>query len=113
MEEKSEWMRQFFKALTSKQISRNKDFAAFSHGWARFVHRRFRVIDALRGEAEKLAKIPGTTCWITENEGALFFHLRCPRMHYRRKIALQNYEWEWLGQQDGIQSLLEVKSLGS
>ena len=113
MEERTEWMRQFFKALTSKEISRNKNFTAFAGGWARFVHRRFRVMDALRGEAEKLALIPGTTCWITEKEGDLYFHLKCPRMHYQRIVALQSYEWEWLGQQSGVQALLDMKLLKS
>ena len=111
MEERAEWMRQFFNALTSKQISRNKNFAAFSSGWARFVHHRFRVMDALKSEAEKLGQIPGTTCWVTEEEGDLFFHLNCPRMHYKRVVALEGYEWDWLGQQSGVQALLDVKYL--
>lgn len=111
MEERAEWMRHFFKALTSKQISRNKNFAAFAHGWARLVHHRFRVVDALRSEAERLADIPGTSCWVTEEGGELFFHLQCPRMHYKRIVALEGYEWEWLGQQSGVQALLEMKSL--
>jgi hypothetical protein len=111
MEERTEWMRHFFKALTSKKISRNKNFAAFTKGWARFVHRRYRVMDALRSEVERLGRIPGTTCWVSEENGGLYFHLQCPRMHYKRIIALEGYEWEWLGQQSGVQALLDVKLL--
>ncbi len=113
MEERAEWMRNLFKALTSKQISRNKNFATFSRGWSRLVHHRYRVVEALKREADRLAEIPGTSCWVSETEGELFFHLQCPRMQYMRKVALQGYEWEWLGQQRSVQSMLKVKALDS
>ena len=111
MEERTEWMRHLFNALTSKQISRNRHFATFSKGWSRLVHKRYRAVDALRNEADRLARIPGTSCWVSENEGKLYFHLQCPRLHYERVVALLGYEWEWLGQQSSIQALLKVKSL--
>lgn len=111
MEERAEWMRNLFKALTSKQISRNKNFATFSRGWSRLVHKRYQVVAALKQETERLGKIPGTSCWVSEDDSELFFHLDCPRMQYSRKIALQGYEWEWLGQQSSVQTLLKAKRL--
>lgn len=111
MEERTEWMRNLFKALTSKQVSRNRNFATFTRGWSRLVHKRYRVMDALKREADRLAEIPGTSCWVSENDGELFFHLQCPRMQYTRKVALHSYEWEWLGQQSSVQSLLKVNAL--
>lgn len=111
MEERAEWMRNLFKALTTKQISRNKNFATFSRSWSRLVHRRYKVVDALKQEADRLAKIPGTSCWVSGSEGELFFHMQCPRMQYARTVALHGYEWEWLGQQSGVQSILKVNAL--
>ena len=113
MEERAEWMRHLFKALTTKQISRNKNFATFTKGWSRLVHKRYRVVEALRSEADRLGRIPGTSCWVSESEGELYFHLQCPKMRYKRVVALNGYEWEWLGQQSSIQALLRVKSLES
>lgn len=113
MEERTEWMRHLFKALTSKQVSRNKNFAAFTNGWSRLVHHRYQVVEALRHEAERLAHIPGTSCWVSEDNGELQFHLQCPRMHYKRVVVLSGYEWEWLGRQSSVQGLLRVKSLQS
>ena len=111
MEERAEWMRNLFKALTSKQISRNKNFATFSRGWSRLVHKRYKVMEALKEETDRLAKIPGTSCRVSEDSGELVFHLDCPRMQYSRKVALHGYEWEWLGEQSSVQSLLEVNAL--
>ena len=111
MEERTEWMRNLFKALTTKQISRNKNFATFSRGWSRQVHKRYQVVEALKREIDRLAKLPGTSCWVSQDSGKLFFHLECPRMQYARKIALHGYEWEWLGEQSSVQSLLKVNAL--
>ena len=111
MEEQLEWMRQLFKALTSKQISRNRNFAAFSQGWSKLVHQRFQVVEALNREVDRLGRIPGTSCWVSENDEGLLFHLQCPRMYYKREVLLQGYEWEWLGKQNGVQALLNMKSL--
>ena len=111
MKDRLEWTRQLFKALTSKQISRNKNLATFSRGWSKLVHKRFQVVEALRREVDRLAEIPGSSCWVSKEEDGLLFHLKCPRMHYKRVVSLQGHEWEWLGKQNGVQALLNMKSL--
>lgn len=110
-DESAEWMAEMFNALTSQQISRNKNFSAFSSRWSKQVLRRFRTIRALIREAERLAEVPGTTCWVGEDERGLVFNLDCPRMRYRRSVVLYGFEWEWLGQQSCVQALLSAKSL--
>ena len=105
------WMRSLFGALTSKRLSRNKNFASFSTGWSRIVHRRFRIVRALKNEAERLEHIPGTHCWISKNGDGLLFHLYSPQLRYKREVALYGYEWDWLAQQRGVRALLSVKSL--
>jgi hypothetical protein len=105
MDERHEWKRNLFQALTSKRLSRNKYFAKFSDHWFRAVHKRYRVVASLKAEAGRLGAIPGTNCWISRDEHGLHFHLHSPRMNYRRVVALQSYEWEWLIEQSEIQSL--------
>ena len=39
---------------------------------------------------------------------ALLFHMQSPRLSYKRVVALQPYEWEWLVQQEAIQALLST-----
>jgi len=111
MEEKTEWMRNMFTALTSKQISRNKNFSLFASGWQKQVFRRFRIVCALQREAERLAQVPGSQCWVDHNSEGLQFHLDCPALRYSRVVPLQNYEWEWLGQQRGVREMLTSESL--
>jgi hypothetical protein len=107
--DRQEWNRNLFRALTSKRLSRNKYFSKFSDTWFRSVHRRFRTAASLLGEAERLAEIPETRCWISrEQPGSVLFHLHSPRLFYSRVVALQPYEWEWLLEQEPIQTLLEA-----
>jgi len=110
-EEKNEWTRNLFNALTTKQVSRNKNFSLFTSGWRKQVFRRFRIVCALRREAERLGRIPGSRCWVDHNQDGLHFHLSCPSLKYRRIVPLNNHEWEWLGSQRCVQDLLTVDSL--
>lgn len=109
-EERREWNRHLFHALTSKRLSRNKYFAKFSDGWFRAVHKRYRTVASLKREAERLAAVPETNCWISRESDALLFHLQSPRLSYKRVVALQPHEWEWLIQHDEIQQLLRARS---
>ena len=111
MEERTEWMRNMFNALTSKSISRNKNFNLFTSGWPRKVFYRFRTVCALQKEAERLAQIPGSRCWVEHRGEKLDFHLSCPSLLYERTVPLSSYEWDWLGRQEGIQALLTSDSL--
>ncbi|MBI4083340.1 MAG: hypothetical protein HY423_12090 [Candidatus Lambdaproteobacteria bacterium] len=108
-EAREETSRSLFRALTSRGLSRNKQFASFSAGLLRIAHRRFRHLDALRREAERLAAIPDSSCWVHEDGDALLLHLEAPRLLYRRIVALRRYEWDWLLEQQGIQALLALK----
>lgn len=111
MEELIEWSRNLFQALATEKISRNKQFAYFSSGRPKAILARFRTVRALRQEAQRLGAIPGTYCWVGNNGNGLDFHLECPKMRYKRVVALNGFEWEWLGGQEGIQRLLVNKSL--
>lgn len=95
-----------FRALTLRQVSRNKYFASFTYAAFRRVHRRYRVVRALRAEAERLAGIPGSSCRVKQGGGVLQVRLESPRLQYWREVALLPYEWEWLEEQAGIRSLL-------
>ena len=110
-EERVEWMRNLFNALTSQTISRNRHFAAFSSGGAKQVLRRFRTIRALIREADRLAPVPGTRCWVSRHHGGMTFHLECPPLQYRHAVDLYQHEWEWLGGHESVQALLSVKPL--
>jgi|SRR5690349_4567238 len=108
MDERREWMRSLFEALTSKRLSRNKYFASFERGWAKVVHRRFRIVRALKVDAERLAGIPDSFCRVETAAEGVQFSLHSPRMRYRRDIVLLPHEWEWLHRQDGVQQLLRT-----
>jgi hypothetical protein len=95
-----------FRALTLRQVSRNKYFASFTYEGFMRVHRRFRVVRALQREAERLVEIPGSSCRVRQSDGVLQVRLESPRLLYRREVALLPYEWEWLEGQAGIRSLL-------
>ena len=108
MEERREWDRSLFESLTSNRLSRNKYFAQFTSEWFRAAHRRFRVVESLRQDARRLGTIPETHCWVSPEGDRLWFHLQSPRLSYKRVVALQSYEWEWLGRQEEIRSLLNA-----
>jgi hypothetical protein len=102
-----------FRALTLRQVSRNRYFASFTYAVYRRVHRRYRVVRALRAEAERLAGIPGSFCRVRSGAGVLQVRLESPRLQYRREVALLPYEWEWLAEQAGIQFLLAAAAQGA
>ena len=108
--DRQEWNRSLFETLTSNRLSRNKYFAKFATGWSKAVHRRYRVVVSLRKEAARLGAIPETSCWISVDGSAVLFHLQCPRLQYLRVVALQPYEWEWLGRQAEIKPLLNPQT---
>ena len=107
MKDRQSRNRNIFKALTSRAVSRNKDFARFSDTWVRTVHRRFQVVSSLVRDAGRLGGIPETRCWIFRQDEAVQFHLTCPRLLYSRIVTLQSHEWEWLIQQQEIQALIQ------
>ncbi len=106
MDERHEGMRNIFKALTSRTLSRNNNFAAFVQGWSRTVHRRFRVVQALARDAERLSGLDGTTCSVIQDAPDLRLRLSCEALQYRRTVVLRDYEWQWLQEQPGVRSLL-------
>ena len=95
-----------FRALTLRQVSRNKYFASFTYAGYRYVHRRYRVVRSLQAEADRLAGVPGSSCSVQLDEGMLQLRMESPRLQYRREVALLPYEWEWLEEQAGIRFLL-------
>ncbi len=99
-----------FETLTSNRLSRNKYFAKFTNDWFRAVHKRFRIVVSLRKDAERLGAVPESNCWVSEDGDGLLFHLQSPRLSYKRVVPLQRYEWEWLVQQEEIQSLLTAET---
>ena len=107
---RQDWDRTLFETLTTNRLSRNKYFTQFANEWFRAVHRRFRVVTSLKKDAERLGGIPETNCWISASSGGLLFHLQSPRLSYKRVVALQPYEWEWLVQQEAIRSLLSAQT---
>ncbi len=111
MIERHEWMRSLFEALTSRRLSRNKYFASFERGWAKVVHRRYRIVRALKAEAERLAGIPDSFCRVLPATEGVQLSLHSPRMHYRRDVALYLHEWEWLNQQAEVRQLLCAPAL--
>lgn len=108
VENRRDWDRTVFETLTSNRLSRNKYFAQFANRWFKAVHRRFRVVASLKKDAQRLGSIPDTNCWISGEGEGLVFHLQSPRLSYSRAVALRPYEWEWLGRQQEIQSLLSA-----
>jgi hypothetical protein len=113
VDSRQEWDRSLFESLTSKRLSRNKYFAQFSTDWFRAVHRRFRVVASLKKDAERLGGMPETCCWIEREGEGLLFHLQSPRLGYKRVVALQPYEWEWLARQEEIRTLLSADTRGA
>jgi len=108
MEGEREWMRSLFEALTSRRLSRNKYFASFERGWGRIVHRRYRVVRALKSEAERLAGIPDSFCRVRMAADGVQISLHSPRLQYRREAALLPHEWEWLNRQEEVRQLLQA-----
>lgn len=108
MDHRHEWNRTLFETLTSNRLSRNKFFEQFRNDWFKAVHRRYRVVSSLKLDAARLGSIPDTNCWVSANGDGLLFHLQSPRLSYKRVVALQSYEWEWLVQQKEIQCLLSA-----
>ena len=113
MNGRRDWERSLFETLTSNRLSRNKYFTQFSNDWFKAVHRRFRVVTALKQDAGRLGSIPETHCWVSTEGAGLLFHLQSPRLSYKRVVALQPYEWEWLVRQKEIQSLLSANTRGA
>ena len=111
MEERLEWMRNLFDALSSQSLSRNKHYHALSSGWARTVHQRARTVFALRDEARRLQDLPEASCWVSSDDDGLHFHLDCPPMRYQRVVTVHGYELDWLMRQDEVQRLLVTSSL--
>ena len=108
MDNRRDWDRTLFETLTSNRLSRNKYLAQFANQWFMAVHRRFRVVSSLKKDAERLRSIPETNCWISGEGEGLEFHLQSPRLRYKRVVALRPHEWEWLGRQKEIQTLLSA-----
>jgi len=111
MEERLEWMRNLFEALSSNSLSRNKHYHALSGGWARSVHKRARTVFALKHEARRLQHLPDAQCWVSSGEDGLRFHMRCPGMNYQRIVAVYGYELDWLMRQDEVRRLLTTSTL--
>jgi hypothetical protein len=95
-----------FRAMVLHKVSRNKDFNSFAYEGFRRVLRRYRVVRSLQREAERLAGLPGSSCRVRAGEGVLQVCLESPTLQYRREVVLLPYEWEWLGVQTGIRTLL-------
>lgn len=112
-EDRQDWNRSLFETLTSNRVSRNKYFTKFTNKWFKAVHRRYRTVVSLKREAGRLAAIPDSSCnFCNEGEGVIVqvvFQLESPRLGYSRTVTLETYEWEWLRQQEEVQSLLQVK----
>lgn len=106
MSERGEWNRQLFETLTSNRVSRNKYYAQFANESYKAVHSRYRVVTSLKREAGRLAKVHDTGCWVAREGEQLLFHLHSPRLFYKRAVALEHHEWEWLHAQQEIQTLL-------
>ncbi len=114
MEElQEEWQRNLFRALTTERVSRNKFPDTFAEGWSRDVHRRFKTLRALKRDAERLAEIAGSVCWVSDGDEGLRIHLHCPSLLYSRVVAVYGYELEWLMAQRGVRALLDVRTLES
>jgi len=107
VEDRQKWNRHLFETLTSNRLSRNKYFTEFDNEWFKAVHRRFLIVHSIKREAKRLGTVPETHCWVSNTGDGLFFHMRSPRLHYERVVALQSYEWEWLHLQEEIRFLLE------
>jgi hypothetical protein len=97
---------ELFRAMVLHEVSRNKTFGSFASEGYRRVHRRYRIVRALQREAERLAGISGSWCHVLTKEGVLQVCLESPTLYYRREVGLLPYEWEWLGAQTGIRTLL-------
>ena len=107
MDGRQEWNRQLFESLTSNRLSRNKYFSQFTNDWFNAVHKRFRIVASLKKEAGRLGSLAGTVCWISNNGEGPIFHLKSTPLKYSREVPLQNYEWDWLAEQEEIRSLLQ------
>jgi hypothetical protein len=101
-----------FQAMILHRVSRNKYYSSFANSQFRRVYRRYRLCRALQREADRLAGVPGSGCWVQAKEGGLHVHLESPTLHYKREVALLPHEWEWLGEQTGIRSLLAAAAQG-
>jgi len=95
-----------FHLMVEHQVSRNKNTNSFAYEAFRRLHRRYRVVQSLQREAERLAGLPGSSCRVLPGDGVLQVCLESPTLQYRRQVALLPYEWEWLGAQTGIRTLL-------
>lgn len=95
-----------FHLMVAHQVSRNKNTNSFAYEAFRRLHRRYRVVQSLQREAERLAGLPGSSCRVLTGNGVLQVCLESPTLQYRRQVALLPYEWEWLGAQTGIRTLL-------
>lgn len=111
MVDQYQWRRDLFKALTTAQVSRNRFPETFSQGWSREAHKRYKRVNGLRLEVERLASVPGTTCWFTSGTDGLEFHLDCPPLQYKRVMNVEKFELEWLVTHDDIRALLDIRSL--
>ena len=110
MKHNSGWIHNLFNALTSGDVSRNKDFSRFSDERKKTVHHRFVVANSLVQEARRLENVSGSHCWIDRQEEMVQFHLESPRLRYKRVVMLEPHEWEWLIQQKEIQVLFNSPS---
>ena len=111
MDDRTEGMRNIFAALASKKMSRNKFPGTFSQGWAKQIHRRFKIVESIVTEAKRLAVIPGTACSVLPHEDRFRFFLQNDRMQYKRESILYDFEWHWLSRQETIQQLISAGSV--
>ena len=115
MQPSSELQRTLFEALTSKQVSRNKNYVLLGKGWQKTVWKRYLLVRTIAKEAEDLLNNAATRVRVvqkaqTESYPVVFFLSNAQR-HYQRESHLLPHEWEWLQQQAGVKALLKAQPL--
>jgi hypothetical protein len=102
---------EWFQALTSRELSRNKNYLSFSNEQLRAAHKRFLKVQRLKREAARLVGIPDSFCIAESANGDVHFSFECPKIKYRHHVTLFPYEWAWLNRHKEIQMLLRAASL--
>ena len=98
----------WFDALTSRRVSRNKNYASFADEGLRKAHRRYLTVQGLKEDAERLTGIPNSFCGVAAEAEGIRLSLVSPTLRYRRQVRLLPHEWAWLHRQAGIQALLKA-----
>jgi len=106
MDAYADWSRTLFETLTSNRASRNKFFSQFANDAFREIHKRYRIVSALKKEAARLNAVPESHCWVSSEGEEPVLHMESPRLFYKRSVGLKPHEWEWLLAQEEIQYLL-------